>query len=154
MKRVTTGYDSLIGPWVCERTGGQWLEGMGTTIALVDFHGSTCTILAGVLYDQFNGASIHMHVAAVSGRRWMTREFLWFAFHYPFNQLGVRKIIGLVPAYKEDVLAFDKHLGFCEEARIKDAHLLSDVVILTMTREQCRFLEIRNGRKKLGAGAT
>jgi hypothetical protein len=32
------------------------------------------------------------------------------------------------------------HMGFKEEANIKDAHPLGDIVIFTMTKEDCKFL--------------
>lgn len=144
-KQILIGQDDYVGKWVCLRAGGQYSG--GTTVGLTELRGAFPSLIAGVMYDQFNGASICMHVAAEPGKRWMTREYLWFCFYYPFVQLGVQKIIGLVPAANEIALRFDKHLGFEEEHRIRDAHPRGDLVILSMTREQCRFLEIRNGKR-------
>lgn len=99
-------------------------------------------IECGVLFDEFNQASIRMHVA-LEGR--MTPEFLWYIFYYPFMECKVNKIIALVPSTKENVLKFDKHIGFVEEYRIKDAHPGGDTVILSMTLQQCKYLEPKNG---------
>lgn len=125
-----------IGKWVCERTGGQWIDGIGTAIGLE----KDGELIAGVMYDNFNGKSVAMHVAGV-GKRWMTKEYLRICFDYPFNQLKVSKIIGLVDSENSQALQFDAHLGFIEEAVIQGAAPKGDLHILTMTRAQCRWLK-------------
>ena len=127
---------SIIGPWVCERTGGQW-NGEGACIGMV----KDGAIVAGVIFDHYNGQSACMHVASDGSRHWLTRKFLETCFDYPFNQLKLKKVIGLVDSMNIDALKFDKHLGFVEEAVIKDAGAKGDLHILTMTRQQCRFLK-------------
>lgn len=136
--RIITGEDERVGSWVCERTGGHYVE--GSTVGL-EQNGA---LVAGILYDHFNGASIQMHVAS-EGKHWLNREYLWFAFHYPFEQLKVRKVIGVVPSVNEAALRFDRHLGFTDEGCIKDAHPQGDLVLLTMTKDQCRHLEGHHG---------
>lgn len=125
-----------VGPWVCQRTGGTW-TGDGSAIG----YEKDGKLIAGVLYDQYNGRSACMHVASDGSRKWMTRDYLWICFDYPFNQLKLNKLLGLVDSTNEKALAFDKHLGFVEEAIIKDAGKHGDLVILSMTRQQCRFLK-------------
>lgn len=98
-------------------------------------------ITAGVLFDSYNGASVCMHVAANPGKRWMNREMLWYAFAYPFLQLRVKKILGIVASADHHTRKFDEHLGFVLEATLKDAHPQGDLLLYTMTREQCRWLD-------------
>lgn len=98
-------------------------------------------IIACVAYDNFNGASICMHVAG-EGKRWLTREYLRFCFAYPFEQLKVRKVLGLVPSTNADAIKFDEHLGFVREAVISEAVPGGDLIVYSMTREQCRHLEM------------
>lgn len=129
-----------IGPWVCERTGGKYEPGTSAAIGLE----KDGRLQAGVLYDQFNGRSVCMHVA-IEER--ISREYTRVCFDYPFNQLGVNKVLGLVDSTNEKALRFDKHLGFVEEARIAGAGKTGDLVILTMTRQQCRWIKGEiNGR--------
>lgn len=137
MKRILDGENDRIGRWICDHTGGVWSPADSKTIGLED-NGRVC---AGVLYDSFNGASIRMHVASDGSRRWLNRQFLWFVFFYPFEQLKVKKVIGLVPSSNAPALKFDSHLGFVEEARITDAHPDGDIVVMTMNRQQCRWLK-------------
>jgi hypothetical protein len=103
-------------------------------------------MLAGVVYDYFNGRNICMHVAAVEGKRWMTREFLWYCFFYPFVQLGCDRVTGLVPESNLDARRFDEHLGFKLETRLQDAHPDGDLLVYKMMKQDCRFLERRHGK--------
>lgn len=108
--------------------------------------------LGVVLYDDFNGANINMHVAGITGR-WLSKTFLWMAFDYPFNQLGCRRVTGLVPSSNADARRFDEHLGFRLEATLKDAHPDGDLLVYAMHREDCRWLNLKvpgvigNGRQ-------
>lgn len=122
-----------IGPWVCERTGGTY-EPITSTAIGWEKDGE---LVAGTLFDMFNGRSICMHVALDKP---ITRTFLKTCFDYVFNQLGVQKAIGLVDSTNDSALRFDSHLGFVEEARIKDAGKSGDLVLLTMNRAQCRWI--------------
>ena len=127
-----------IGPWVCERTGGRYEPSCSSAIGLEQ----EGVLVAGVLYDQFNGRSVCMHVASDGTQKWMTREYLAYCFFYPFEQLGVQKILGLVDSTNENALAFDKALGFEVECEIKDAGKTGSLVILTMSRDRCRWLKL------------
>lgn len=122
--------------WVSERTGGSYYAGSGQGIGL-EKHGR---LVAGVLFDGFNGRSVRMHVASDESGQWMTREYLAVCWDYPFRQLKVNKVIGPVDSGNHDALRFDRALGFVHEATLKDAGRTGDLLLLTMTREQCRFL--------------
>lgn len=129
-----------VANWVLSKIGGA-LENGAQAIG----YEKNGELIAGVVYDRYNGQSICMHVAA-EGKRWMTREYLWICFHYPFIQLGVKKIIGLVDSTNIDAIRFDENLGFNKEHVIKDAGKHGDLIIYSMTKEQCRFLERKHGR--------
>lgn len=126
-----------VGPWVCESTGGTWTPQDSTALGWE----KDGKLVAGVVFDLYNGASICIHVASDGSKRWMTREFRRFCFDYAFNQAKVKKIIGIVPSNNVEALRFDRKLGFVEEARIADAHPQGDLILLTMTRQQCPWLK-------------
>jgi RimJ/RimL family protein N-acetyltransferase len=96
-------------------------------------------LVAGVKFDHWNHASICMHVAAV-GKYWLTREYLWYCFHYPFNELGVTKILGFVDSANIEARRFDEHLGFEFEYEIKGASKGGGLRIYSMTKGQCRYI--------------
>ena len=98
-------------------------------------------LVAGVMFEGFNGRNEWMHVAAIPGARWMTKEYLRYCFHYPFNEMGVDRISGYVNESNEVARRFDEHLGFHEEARLKGAAPDGgDVLLYVMWRDDCRFI--------------
>lgn len=125
---------NVVGPWVCQRTGGTW----SPIDAVAMGWRSNGVLTAGVIVDHWNHASCLVHVAADAP---FTKQFVKFFFSYVFLQLKAKKIIGLVASSNRKALKLDKHLGFKEEHRIQDGHPDGDLVILSMTPAQCRWLE-------------
>lgn len=99
-------------------------------------------LLGGVIYDGYTHNCIFIHQAGFD-KRWLTGNMLWIAFDYPFNKLKVAKLAGTIPSSKPGLLAFNKKLGFVEECRIKDAYPDGDMIVMTMTREQCKWLKLK-----------
>lgn len=100
-------------------------------------------LIAGVAFNDYNGANINMHVASDGSKRWMTRELLWMVFDYPFNQLKVKRITGLVSEGNRKAQYFDEHLGFVFETTLESAHPTGDLLVYRMFREDCRWLNMR-----------
>jgi len=112
-------------------------------------------VIAGVIYDCYNGGSIQAHI-------WMDADHTpskeWFAaiFDYPFNQLKVKKIIGQVRSNNLEAIALDEHFGFILEAIIEDYYEEGESLrVYSMRKEQCRVLNSPAWRKviKLVSGA-
>jgi RimJ/RimL family protein N-acetyltransferase len=132
-----------------------WLPGQGQCYGVEDESGR---LIAGVAFDNYNVAAIQVHVAALPGKNWVTKGLLQQVFSYPFHQLGVKKLIGLVGSTNAVALKFDLALGFRIEATLKDAYPDGDLIILTMTRDQCRWLNVnfkdrRNEQKAFPSAA-
>jgi hypothetical protein len=132
---------------MAQRMESNWVEECYAANGLERENGSLC---AGVIYDHFNRASICMHTVI----EFINREFLWYCFYYPFIELKCKKVIGVVPGCNKRALEFDKHLGFVEEARLRDTHPEGDLVFLTMRREDCRYLEIPSVNRKVIAATS
>lgn len=150
MKKLIVHQNQRVGPWVCERTGGTWSAVDSQTVGLED----NGELIAGVVFDHYNGATLAMHVASDGTKRWLNRELLKFCFDYAFNQAGVTKVIGIVGSNNSDALKFDRHLGFVEEARIAQGHPDGDLIFLTMRRDQCRWIRNREDGTKVLAAAS
>jgi len=98
-------------------------------------------LVAGVIYEGFNGRNVWMHVAAVPGQRWMNRQYLHYCFEYPFDELKVDRVSGYVNASNADAIRFDEHLGFQREAVLSGAAPDGgDVILYVMRRNDCRYL--------------
>ena len=135
MTKIITDKTKVV-PWVGKKVflalGVNALQGVG-----LERGGE---IVAGGIYTGWNGRSIVCHVA-VEGL--MTPAYLAAIFHYPFVHCGVDKIIAPVSEGNTDSARFVKKLGFSEETRIEDAHPDGAIIIFTMKREACRFIEPR-----------
>ena len=132
-----------VGHWVFSMVGGVFDPTTSSAIGL-EQNGQ---LIAGVVFDNYNHRSVCMHVAAVPGARWVTKEYLRVCFDYPFNQLKVCKIIGLVDSTNTPARRFDEHLGFVQECVITEAGRFGDLLVYTMTRQQCRLIGESNGRQ-------
>ena len=121
--------------FVTDKTGAGF--GPHSSIGLID----NGKVVAGVVYADWNGANMFMHVAAEKGIHWLTRGSLYTFFAYPFIQCGCRRVTGWVEESNAAARRLDEHLGFIEEARLKSAARNgSDVILYVMTKETCRFL--------------
>jgi RimJ/RimL family protein N-acetyltransferase len=99
-------------------------------------------LVGGCVYNMFTQRDVHMHCAGI-GKRWLSRRFIGECFRYPFIQLGVRRITGLVVASNISALTLDLHLGFKREGIIrKAAENDEDLIVLGMLREECRWLSV------------
>lgn len=133
--RIVDQEHERVGLWIGEKNGFKWREG-DKCIGLE----KDGQLIAGVMYEGWNGASIHAHIA-IQGR--INREFLWYIFYYPFVQAGVNVIIGLVSEDNKKAQAFDEHLGFTLHSRLPKGHPSGDLLIYTMTKDQCKWLNIK-----------
>lgn len=132
--------DERIARFVAQAVGSDDFTAHGT-IGVLAGRATGEEILAGIVYDNFNGANICMHVGAKPGVNWVSRKLLHLAFDYPFRQLGCRRVTGLVPESNVAARRFNEHLGFKVEARIRAGAMDGDVLIYAMFREECRFLQ-------------
>lgn len=101
-------------------------------------------IQGAVIYHEWNGASIRIHVVSNGSKRWVTREWLHVVFMYAFDQLGVKRITGFTPEANKDALEFNKKVGFVEDARLEDAEPSGALVVLKMKKENCRWIDYKH----------
>lgn len=127
-----------IGNWVAERIAGEFSSENSSAIGLQK-DGET---IAGVIYENWNRQSIFCHIA-IEGL--MTKGYLRAIFDYPFNVCKVKKIIVPVVSNHAKSIKLVTKMGFVEEARLKDASPNGDIIFLTLTKENCRFLGVSNG---------
>lgn len=99
------------------------------------------TRLVGVVgFCHHINKSVMIHSAGVD-KHWVTRDLLLATFDFPFNQLGCNVLIGQVGSNNTDALRFNEHLGFKPSCIISDAHEDGDLIIMTMYRAECRYLD-------------
>lgn len=126
---------SIVGPWVFSRVGKPWgPEGREAIGIMRDGE-----VLSGVVFEDYSGKAITIHIALDSPRA-PIRKLLVAAAGYAYNQLGVRKVLAPVSSANERSMKFVMGVGFKPEAIIKDAAPDGDLLIFSMTREQCGYV--------------
>ena len=131
---IVTG--QAVVEWVAKRTNE--FGNYGCAVGIGWTHDDV--LVAGVAYNEYNGANIQMHVASDGTKLWMRREFLWACFDYPFNQAKVRRVTGVVSEGNKSAQKFNEHLGFKLEARLKDAHPTGDLLVYVMWKDNCKWV--------------
>lgn len=105
--------------------------------------------VAGVIYDGFNGQTVHCHIWLDPERR---PSKIWMAviFDWPFNRLGAGKLIGQVRSSNLDARHLDEHFGFKLEAVVADYYDNHDaLMVYTLTKGECVVLNSPRWQKTL-----
>jgi hypothetical protein len=148
-RQIIIGADEAVSQFMQQTLltpyGFQSGRGVGMAEVLPEAHGVTpMRLIAGVWFENFNGANMMMHVAAIPGTRWMTKELMWYGFYYPFVECKCKRVTGLVEESNLAAREFDERLGFHIEAKLKDAAPSGDLLVYVMFRDECRWLKLRD----------
>ena len=137
---IVTGKKEYVGDWVSKLIGNTnpWhdYEAIG-----IERNGE---LIAGAVIDNYiPGARCSVHCAG-TGKKWLTREFLFVVFDYVFRQLKCSAVMNIVDGTNVDSLRFTAHLGFSEVYRIKGGGKNgSDGVIFEMQKSSCRWINLK-----------
>jgi hypothetical protein len=125
-----------VGAWVAERVeqSASW----GSFYAMgAERNG---VLVAGIVFNNMNSHNAMCHIAIEKPGKDMLK-LLTHAAHYAFRFCGLKRITGMVPASKPDVLAFDLRIGWVEEFVMQDAAFDGGPLhVLVMRPENCRWL--------------
>lgn len=130
--------NSVDGMAIAAKAGAIYNAAVDKCVARVE-HGE---LYGGVIFGQYTGSSMAIHMAGFR-QNWCNRDMVWVAFHYPFVQLGVTKLFGQVGLHRPEVIKIDLQLGFKQEAIIKDVYPEGDMMLLSMYRDDCKWLSIK-----------
>lgn len=142
----------MLGTWAWDRMGypDSWTPVGRSALGQVNDKGE---VLWAAIFEEYHPrGSIRIHIA-VGNPKFVTRRAISEVFEYPFYQLGVKKVIGIVDSANTAALAFDMRLGFKIEAVVKEAYDMGDMYILSMTREQCHWLRGKEDGSQESAAA-
>jgi L-amino acid N-acyltransferase YncA len=143
MRRVTTDNQDQLQAWISKELGGDAPKNIRCIGQEIDGE-----IKAVSSYSGFKGKSCNFSLAG--NGNFMSKDFLWAMFDYPFNKLKLKVIIATISGINDKSLKLSRHLGFEEVATIADAHEDGDLVIMVMRRENCKWLQINAPLNKLG----
>ena len=102
-------------------------------------------LLGGVVFTDWTGrgGSVFGHFASWSPR-WLTRDLLFVAFDYAFNGLGVNKVFGAIRSDNAQAIFLCRRWGYREEACISGVYPGGDMVLMSLLREDCRYLGLKS----------
>jgi len=145
MKRLTIG--KHVVEWVAKQTAEFGNFGAAVGIGLQKWtpkSGGHWVMIAGVVYNEFNGVNICAHIASDGSKRWMTREFLWTIFDYPFNQAKAKRLTVMIGQGNKDSIRLVEHFGFQFETFLKDAHPTGNILVYYMRKPHAqRWLSLK-----------
>lgn len=129
--------------WAAEKVGVRSFRRDARAIGLEGRKG----LVAVAVYDTFSPGTCCMHIASDGSRRWLTRDFLFRMFAYPFMQMGQRRVTGLIAASNGASLRFARHIGFRDEGVLREEAPDGDMIVLGMLRRECKWIpeEERHG---------
>lgn len=141
MRRLVTDDKERINQWLYKRIGRASPFAPANKFNAVGVEDESGNLIAGVAFDSFSPeARCSMHCAG-DVDNWCSRKLLKFCFEYVFNVAKCKVIINTVDASNQQSVDFTKHVGFTELARIKDGAGDCDLVILTLHRDDCRWIK-------------
>lgn len=98
---------------------------------------------AVTVWDDFSPWNCTMSIASDGSRRWMTRDFLFRSFAYPFIQLGLRRATVVIAADNDASIRLALHIGFTVEcARVPELFGDKDGIVMGMLRKDCRWINL------------
>ena len=133
-KRLVFGKDAIVSAWVSKRID---IPVPTDAVALGVWDGDR--LIAGVMYTEYRGCDITMHVAAENAR-WLNRQFLHAFFGYPFLQLKVLRVTAIVARRNQHARKFVERIGFKREGSHPRAFNGRTAISYGMMREHCRWL--------------
>lgn len=136
MRRILLDRHEEVMQFVAAKTGESRYDGY-TALGLE----KDGRIVAGTVYQGYNGPSILMHFAHDASRHVITPAFVCAAFIYPFRVLKCNRITGLVRTDNEAAQRLDENLGFVKEGVMRaGASDGTDFILYGMLKSECRFL--------------
>ena len=92
-------------------------------------------------FTAFVGKTCQIHVVNFN-KKYTPRKLLWATFDYPFRQLGLESLIGIVNSNNEQAMKYDQNLGFKEVHRFAGLHDDGgDIVVFELKKDECRFIK-------------
>lgn len=134
---VIFGADKQIAGWVASKIEGYKPDEGARALGVIKGK----NLVAGVVYERWNGVHLEASIAAEPRSGWADRRVLHAIFFYPFVTLDCRAISVTVPMSNLPSLNLATKLGFEVEALVKyAAHDGSTLVVLKMFRENCKWI--------------
>lgn len=132
---MLTNDKEWVRSWIEGRTDAEFPADIMAAIGLVDGNDG---LVAAVVYDHYTESCVTATIVIEKCK--ITRTMIRAMFRYPFEQLGVGKIIAYVNSANAASRKFVERLGFVIEGCIKDVYPNGDMLILGLVKSDCEWL--------------
>lgn len=126
-----------------DRLGLKWSEDFRGNLWVPDeYSGQVANmdhVAIAVAYNAFIGRTCCMHTV-IQRPDLVSPRVVRDTFAFPFEVCNCEAVLALVDSTNEAALSFDTKLGFREIARIPNGGTDGDLVVMQMTRADCRWL--------------
>lgn len=140
MSQVVSG--EFAAQWVAESIGRQFSGGQG--IGQI----TNGKLVAGIWYETIFGQSMVAH-AAISAPGFLSREFLWYMFFYPFQECNCEEILAPVSLDNLSAQRFVLRLGFSPKVTLEESPG-NVTIVYSISKHACRWLQLKehlNGQR-------
>lgn len=135
-KIINDDYDRCR-TWMAENGQGDCSDMM--VLIGLETHGEITAVFA---YNCFYGKTCQQHVAIKKGA-YIPRRFVHYVYYYPFETVNAHTLIAVLQENNADIVKLAKHAGFEEVYRIDGGFEDCDLIILTLKKSDCRFLNYK-----------
>jgi RimJ/RimL family protein N-acetyltransferase len=147
--RLVYGRDAEVERWVVARAPHAE-NGFKDFAAIGVEHAGE--LVAGVVYNEFRGHSIHVSMASTTPR-WAARGVLYGIFAYPFVQLKCERMTAYTGRSMTHVRQFLERLGFQQEGIVRRGFADDDCVIYGMLKDECKWIRFDEKRRQSSPAA-
>ena len=146
---VLYGADAEVAEWVGRAIPGYIRSPDAKALGII----RDGRIVAGAVFERFNGVHCEVTITARPGVAWADRRTLFALYHYVFVQLDCLALSAVIPASNLPSLNLCTKLGFQPVAYVRFAAPDGGpLVILQQERDSCRWLSY--GQKQQSTGGT
>ena len=97
-------------------------------------------LVAGVWFETIFGQTMVAHIA-IPAPVFLSREFLWYIFFYPFQECDCEQILAPVDRYNLQAQRLAFRLGFSPQVPIDEE--ANATILFLMNRKSCRWLALK-----------
>ena len=133
MSQVISG--EFVAQWVAKTLGRQFTSGQG--IGQI----ANGSLVAGIWFEVAYGQSMVAH-AAIPEPGFLSREFLWYIFFYPFQECGCEEILAPVSLDNLSAQRFVIRLGFSPKVTLEESPG-KVTIVYSINQDACRWLRLK-----------
>ena len=100
-------------------------------------------LVAGAWFETIFGRTMVAHIA-IPAPVFLSREFLWYIFFYPFQECDCEQILAPVAASNHAAQRLVLRLGFSPKETLEEGP--DATILFLMERSSCRWLKLKESR--------